>query len=181
MSGEQFDQSADEIRKTLKLMGSLADMQAWLGQAKMVQLEAIARDAGVEKPASRKDALVEQVISTLLPSEGASVGSEGDSEDESPSADDEESSGFDALPDEGGEGGAAPTTNRRIVPRKFGRFTDEELVVEINGWEINEKVDGTAYSRDWMEQYLAYLWEQAERGVPPASWMQPSQFRVGTT
>lgn len=163
----------ETLQLTLKGMGTLADMQAFLMERKMTELESIAVEANVEgRLASTKIGVIDQIIAKLVSNVEAATESELEAViDPGADAPDEASAGQGVLPVEEAGGGVS-------IPAKVAAMPPERLWSEILGWEIDQRLgeDTPVYSTDELREYLAYLWNQGALGRDPKLWSPISDY-----
>jgi len=138
----------ESLTLVLRGMPTLADQQEYMRQRSMTQLTDIAVGAGVDKPAKTKALLVDQIIAKLLSGDEASTGQ-----------------------------GVLPVEERKRgvpLPAKVASYRPDQLWEIISGWEVAQGLDEdarAAYTEDTLREYLGYLWNARERGIPQPTWM----------
>ncbi len=146
---------ADTLRLALQGMPTLADQQEYLRKLNMTELGELAALAGVVSPAKAKVPLVDQVIAKLLSGENALA-----STDQGVLSVEERKRG-------------AP------LPAKVASYRPDELWPIMSGWEIDQGLAEDAratYSEDDLREYLGYLWDRREIGIPPKQWKTIAQY-----
>ncbi len=146
----------DTLRLALRGMPTLADQQAYLRKFNMTMLGEMALAAEIDKPAHAKNGLVDQIIAKLLSGDVASTDQ--------------------GVLSVGERKRGAP------LPAKVASYRPDELWLIISGWEIDQGLDEdarAAYSEDDLREYIGYLWDSRELGVPPKQWQTLTQYYRG--
>ena len=164
----------DNMRITVRAAANLEEAATYLdGTFKVIELTGFANELGIEKPASVKPALIEQIIAKVTSGEEANINSDDatvpeEAKDEGPKPPEED----EADPESGVLSGEEVVRGVSL-PAKVASYPSAHLWTQILGWEIDQKLDADAratYTEDELREYLAYLWNQGALGQPPSSW-----------
>lgn len=156
----------DSLRLTVRGMGTLAEMRAYLMARKMGELEMIAVEAHVSgRLASTKIGVADQIIAKFTSDEEvvpeAPIGTS-----------DEASSDHGVLPEEVRSVGVS-------LPAKVAATLPEQLWPQILGWEIDQGLDESAraaFTTDQLREYLGYLWHMGQMGRAPRAWARITEY-----